>query len=109
MTVTMTSRAIDEVRKIKAAKNLGDETFLRIGIVGGGCSGMLYSLNFDTVFDDVFDTNYKFDEIMLGTNKKFDPHFDGTEIDFQESQFGAGFAIENPNFPKRAGCPGCGH
>ena len=105
----MTPSATSEVKRIKEAQSLGDDTFLRISIMGGGCSGMQYSLNFDTNFDDQIDTQYDFGGVMLATAKKFDPHFDGTDIDFVDGVTGRGFAIDNPNFPKGAGCPGCGH
>jgi iron-sulfur cluster assembly protein len=105
----MTPGAINEVSQIKKAQNLGDETFLRVSILGGGCSGMQYALNFDTVFDAVLDTKYEFGTVTLATQKKFDPHFAGTEIDYIHSESGTGFAVENPNFPKSAGCAGCGH
>ncbi len=104
----MSPAACDEVRKIKEAQNLSDETFLRLLILGGGCSGMQYSLRFDTVFDPKIDARYEFNGVTLATHKKFAPHFDGTDIDFVVSPLGQGFAIENPNFPKTAGCPGCG-
>ncbi len=109
MSITMTPSAASEVKKIKESQNLGDDTFLRISILGGGCSGMQYALNFDTVFDPLIDMQYDFDGVRVATAKKFDPHFDGTEIDFIDSASGRGFAIENPNFPKSGGCPGCGH
>jgi iron-sulfur cluster assembly protein len=109
MAISVTSTAADEVRRIKTTQNLDAGTFLRISILGGGCSGMQYALNFDTVFDSAVDTKYDFNGIMLATQKKFDPHFDGTEIDFVDSPAGSGFVIENPNFPKFAGCAHCGH
>ncbi len=104
----MSPAACDEVKKIKESQNLGDNTFLRLLILGGGCSGMQYSLRFDTEFDPEKDARYEFNGVTLATLKKFDPHFDGTEIDFVVSPMGQGFAIENPNFPKTGGCPGCG-
>jgi len=109
MSISVTSTAISEVKRVKTSQNLGDDTFLRISILGGGCSGMLTALNFDTVFDAAVDTKYDFDNVVLATQKKFDPHFDGTEIDFVDGITGRGFAIDNPNFPKGTGCPGCGH
>jgi iron-sulfur cluster assembly protein len=108
MSILVTPTAVSEVRRVKTSQNLGNETFLRISILDGGCSGMQYALNFDTVFDTAVDTKYEFDEVMLATQKKFDPHFDGTTIDFIESPTGSGFVIENPNFPKFAGCAHCG-
>ena len=106
--ITMTLSATSEVKRAKEAQHLGDDTFLRVSILGGGCSGMQYALNFDTQFDAVTDTKYDFDGVVLATAKKFDPHFDGTDIDFVDGPTGRGFAIENPNFPKGAGCAGCG-
>jgi len=108
MSISITPVAIDEVKRIKSVQNLENDTFLRISILGGGCSGMQYALNFDTVFDTAIDTKYDFGGVMLATQRKFDPHFDGTEIDFVDSPTGSGFVIENPNFPKSAGCAGCG-
>ena len=109
MTISVTPAAVNEVKRIKESQNLGNDTFLRISILGGGCSGMQYALHFDSVFDPVVDTRYDFAGITLSTQKKFDPHFDGTEIDFADSPMGRGFVIENPNFPKFAGCAHCGH
>jgi iron-sulfur cluster assembly protein len=109
MAISITLAAAEEVRRIKMEQNLGSETFLRISILGGGCSGMHYTLSFDTAFDSAVDTKYDFSGIMLATQKKFDPHFEGTEIDFVDSPTGRGFVIENPNFPKFAGCAHCGH
>jgi iron-sulfur cluster assembly protein len=108
MTISVTLAAADEVKQVKASQNLGNDTFLRISILGGGCSGMQYALNFDTVFDAAIDTKYDFDGVVLATQKKFDPHFDGTEINFVDSPTGRGFVIDNPNFPKFAGCAHCG-
>lgn len=107
--IILTPGAITEVKNIKDSQNLGSETFLRIGILGGGCSGMQYSLGFDSEFDPKVDVKYDYDDnISLVTAKKFDLHLEGTEIDFVETPYSKGFAIENPNFPKSSGCPGCG-
>ena len=108
MSILVTPTAVDEVRRAKTAQNLGNETFLRISILGGGCSGMQYALTFDSTFDAAVDTKYDFDDVTLVTQKKFDPHFDGTEIDYVDASTGRGFVIENPNFPKFAGCAHCG-
>ena len=108
MPILLTPAAVSEIGRIKTSQNLEGGTFLRISILGGGCSGMQYALNFDTAFDAAVDTKYDFDGIMLATQKKFDPHFDGTEIDYVDLPTGRGFVIENPNFPKFAGCAHCG-
>ena len=109
MSIFLTPTAVGEVKRIKILQGLGNEAFLRISILGGGCSGMQYALNFDTVFDAAIDTKYDFDDVTLATQKKFDPHFDGTEVNYVDSPTGSGFVIDNPNFPKFAGCAHCGH
>lgn len=108
MSIIVSQSASDEVKKIKESQQLDDDTFLRLSILGGGCSGMQYALNFDTAFDEAQDTKYDVDGLTVAMQKKFDPHFDGTEIDFIDNPMGRGFVIENPNFPKTSGCPGCG-
>ncbi len=109
MSMTITDLAIDEIKKIKTEQALDSSTFLRIVIVGGGCSGMRYSLGFDNVYDPLIDTKYTFDGIELVTDKKFDLFFDGTTIDFINTLTSTGFNIDNPNFPAGVGgCAGCG-
>ncbi|MDR1925494.1 MAG: iron-sulfur cluster assembly accessory protein [Planctomycetaceae bacterium] len=108
MSINLTQSASDEISKIKRDQELGNDSFLRISILGGGCSGMQYALNFDTKYNPAIDTQYNFGEIIVATERKYDPHLDGTKIDFVMSPHASGFTIENPNFPKGAGCPGCG-
>lgn len=108
MSISLTPKAVNEVRTIIEAQGLGKETFVRLNILGGGCSGMQYSLGFDTEFDAKIDIRYVSDDVSVVTAKKYDLFLDGTEIDFLETGYSKGFAIENPNFPKGAGCAGCG-
>ncbi|GHT36867.1 heme biosynthesis protein HemY [Planctomycetales bacterium] len=109
MSVTISQNASDEVKKIRTTQSLGDETFLRLSILGGGCSGMNYALNFDDKFDKEKDAGYEFNGLKIAMNKKFEPHFDGTTIEYIDSPASKGFVVDNPNFPKTGGCPGCGH
>ena len=109
MAILISNKAIEEVKKVKLAQNLGDESVLRIAILGGGCSGMQYSLGFDTEFNPMVDTRYDFDGVSLVTRKEYDLFLDGTEISFVDTPPAKGFAIDNPNFPAGSGCPGCGH
>lgn len=107
MTIILTPTAVSEIHTIKQSQNLAEETFVRLSILGGGCSGLQYSLGFDTVFDSNVDIRYFVDNVALVTAKKFDLFLDGTEVDFRNTEYSKGFLIENPNFPKGAGCPGC--
>lgn len=108
MSIIVTPAASSEVKSILESQNLPQNTHLRLKILGGGCSGMQYSLGFDTEFDPKTDMKYDSDDVSLVTEKKFDLHLDGTVVDFVDSEFARGFSIENPNFPAGGGCPGCG-
>ena len=103
MAVTLTEKAAGEVKKIIAEQNLPDGTVLRVGVQGGGCSGVAYSLNFDTATserDRVVDVH----GVKLAVEKKFDPYLDGTVVDFYDSLEKRGFVFNNPNVVKSCGC-----
>ncbi len=109
MAIALTARAAEEVKNIMSAQNLGPETFIRMVIVGGGCSGMQYTLGFDSTFDPAIDFRYENDGVSVVADKKFALFLDGTKIDFLDTPTAKGFSIDNPSFPAGAGCAGCGH
>ncbi|MHC4403748.1 MAG: HesB/IscA family protein [Planctomycetota bacterium] len=108
MAITLTESAAGEIQRIMESQNLEEGTVLRMGIGGGGCSGLQYSLGFDNQFDPSVDTRFEQHGVPLVASKKFALHLDGTTIDFQDGPMGRGFAIDNPNYPTTGGCPGCG-
>ncbi|MGL6226810.1 MAG: HesB/IscA family protein [Thermoguttaceae bacterium] len=108
MSIELTPLAVEEVQKVLTAQTLSPENMLRISILGGGCSGLQYSLGFDLHFDPKVDTKYDFGGVSLITEKKFDLHLDGTVVDFVDTPISKGFSIENPNYPRSFGCAGCG-
>lgn len=109
MAITLTKRAAEEVKRIKEAQQLDPKTFVRTVIVGGGCSGMQYTLGFDTEFNPAIDVKYEKDGCAIVSEKKFALFLDGTTIDFLDTPTAKGFSIDNPKFPAGAGCAGCGH
>ncbi|HID76405.1 MAG TPA: iron-sulfur cluster assembly accessory protein [Planctomycetaceae bacterium] len=108
MAVTLTETAAKEIQRIMDSQKLEEGTVLRMGVVGGGCAGLQYTLGFDTHYDPEQDARFDNHGIALVTRKKYALHLDGTVIDFQDGPMGRGFAIDNPNY-RGAGCPGCGH
>jgi len=108
MSITITPTAAAEIKRIMESQKLEPETVLRMGIVGGGCSGLHYSLGFHTAHDPETDAKYDCCGVPLVTRRKMALHLDGTTIDFQDGPMGRGFAIENPSYPRGGGCPGCG-
>jgi len=108
MGVTLTEPAAVEVKRIIESQDLEEGTVLRMGISGGGCAGLQYSLGFDTLFDAKVDVRYDQHGVPLVMRKKFALHLDGTTIDYTDGPMGRGFAVDNPNYPQTGGCPGCG-
>jgi iron-sulfur cluster assembly protein len=106
MAITLTESAANEIKQILDSQKLDEGTYLRMGVAGGGCAGLQYSLGFDNAFDPAIDACFDQHGVKLVTKKKFAMHLDGTSIDFKDGPFGRGFAIDNPNY--LSGCPGCG-
>jgi iron-sulfur cluster assembly protein len=107
MGVTLTEAAASEIKQILESQELDAGTCLRMGVAGGGCAGLQYSLGFDAHFDPAVDTCFDQHGVKLVAKKKFALHLDGTTIDFKDGPMGRGFSIQNPNYV--SGCPGCGH
>ncbi len=100
--VILTPRAIAAVRKMHQKEGLGAEQGLRIAVVGGGCSGFQYSLNFDVRKDGDLVTeldgiNVFVDEISL-------PYIAGITLDYVEGLHNAGFRFDNPRATRTCGC-----
>ena len=108
MAITLTEAAAGEIKRHMESQGLEEGAVLRMGVAGGGCAGLQYTLGFETDFDPKVDARYQQHGMTLVTKKKMALHLDGTKIDFQDGPTGRGFAIENPNVPRGGGCPGCG-
>ena len=108
MAITLTEAAANEIKQLFESQNIEEGTFLRMTIVGGGCSGLQYTLGLDTEFNPEVDTEYINHDVRLVTGKEYALHLAGTTIDYKEGPFGRGFAIDNPNYPSTGGCAGCG-
>jgi len=103
MGVILSEKAANEVKRLITGQNLPEGTMLRIGVRGGGCSGLSYSLNFDTnttESDRVVDIH----GVKLAVDKKFDPYLDGTVVDFYDELEKRGFVFTNPNSAETCCC-----
>jgi iron-sulfur cluster assembly protein len=109
MAVILTEAAAGEIKRYREAQKVEEGAVLRMGVAGGGCSGLQYTLGFDTNFDSQVDARYEEHGVTVVTTKKMALHLDGTTIDFLDGPMGRGFSIDNPNVPRGGGCPGCGH
>lgn len=109
MSIILSEAAAAEIKRVLESQKMGPDAMLRMGVAGGGCAGLQYTLGFDEAFDPQIDARYEQHGINVVTKKKMALHLDGTKIDFLDGPMGRGFAIDNPNAPHGGGCPGCGH
>jgi iron-sulfur cluster assembly accessory protein len=100
--VNLTSRAIAAVRKMHQKEGLSAEQGLRIAVVGGGCSGFQYSLNFDSRKDG--DLVTEFDGVQVFVDEISLPYIAGTTLDYVEGLHNAGFRFDNPRATRTCGC-----
>ena len=95
--------ARDEVTRLMNEKSVEGESFIRVGVKGGGCSGLMYNLDFDnelTPDDKVFEDN----GVKIVVDKKSYLYLIGTELDFSSGLNGKGFNFINPNANRTCGC-----
>ena len=100
--VKLTPNAVEMVRKMHAKEGLGAEHGMRIGVVGGGCSGFQYSLNFDTQKEG--DRVTDFGGVLVFVDEISLPYIAGTTLDYVEGLHGAGFRFDNPRASRTCGC-----
>ena len=100
--VSFTEGAVKEIHKLKDQQELGDEFGLRVGVEGGGCSGMSYVLGFDQQKDG--DQIHYIDGVKVYMHKAHGLYLIGMVIDFQDGLNARGFTFNNPNAASTCGC-----
>ncbi|PAW92002.1 iron-sulfur cluster assembly accessory protein [Mucilaginibacter sp. MD40] len=100
--VTFTEGAVKELFKLKEQQEIGDDFGLRVGVEGGGCSGMNYVLGFDQKKDG--DQEYNIEGIRVFMHKAHGLYLAGMQIDFQDGLNARGFTFNNPNATSTCGC-----
>lgn len=100
--VSFTPGAVKELLKLKDQQELGEDFGLRVGVEGGGCSGMNYVLGFDQQKDG--DQVYMIDGIKTLMHKAHGLYLAGMQIDFQDGLNARGFTFNNPNAASTCGC-----
>jgi iron-sulfur cluster assembly protein len=100
--VTLTENAVSEIRKLMEAQNL-QNVALRMGVKGGGCSGLSYTLNFEPDVKEG-DQVFEFSGIKVMVDPKSILYLEGTTLDYVNGLSGTGFKFVNPNATKSCGC-----
>ena len=101
--IDITEKAIKQVQQIKKENNIPEEYALRVGVKGGGCSGLTYQLGFDGEIKNG-DTVIEKEGIKLLVDGKSLFYLSGTVLDFSDGLNGKGFVFNNPNAAKTCGC-----
>jgi iron-sulfur cluster assembly protein len=102
--VTLTDRALDKLVSLMIEDGVSPETHnLRVGVVGGGCSGLSYTMKFDDKVE-TSDTLVDLESIKVCINKLSLLYLAGTELDYQDGLNGKGFEWRNPNATRTCGC-----
>ena len=100
--VSFTEGAKKELRKLREQQELGEDFGVRVGVEGGGCSGMNYVLGFDQKKDG--DQEFELEGIKIFMHKAHGLYLAGMEIEFQDGLNARGFTFNNPNAKSTCGC-----
>ena len=101
--IKITEKAASQVLRTMNENQIPESYGLRVGVKGGGCSGMTYSLGFDAQPKDG-DAVIEEHGIRLFVDGKSIFYLTGTELDFSDGLNGRGFVFNNPNAVKTCGC-----
>jgi iron-sulfur cluster assembly accessory protein len=100
--LSLTPPAIAKVREIMATQD-PLPAGLRIGVVGGGCSGFQYSMSFENE-SGMMDKVFKFDDLKVFVDATSLMYLQGCTVDYVETLEAAGFKFDNPNTKSTCGC-----
>jgi len=103
--IYITDKAKAKVKELMAEAGIGNDPsyFVRVGVVGGGCSGLSYKLDFDNQQkpgDQVFDN----EDVKIVTDLKSFLYLVNTELDYSDGLNGKGFHFKNPNASRTCAC-----
>ncbi len=101
--ITVTERAKEKAIELMSKEKSPADSFIRVGVEGGGCSGLTYKLEFDSLTkpdDKVFEDK----GVKIVVDKKSFLYLVGTELDFSDGLNGKGFQFINPNASRTCGC-----
>ena len=102
--IHVTEKAVEHIRAALAKEGiLPEQGGLRLGVQGGGCSGLSYNIRFDTQPRER-DRVFQFGDIRVFVDPKSFIYLHGMTLDWQETLMHQGFVFQNPNSQKSCGC-----
>lgn len=100
--ISFTTGAQEELHRVMNDPGFDNSLYLRIGVKGGGCSGLSYVLGFDKIEDD--DMLLEANDIPFIMKKAHSLYLDGMQIDWETGLNNRGFTFTNPNASSTCGC-----
>lgn len=103
--ITISDRAIRRIDEIRSEKGISSDTFLKVGVESGGCSGLTYNLDFASdeqpgEQDQIFEK----DGLKVWVDMRSFLYLAGTELDYTDGLEGQGFHFHNPNASRTCSC-----
>jgi iron-sulfur cluster assembly accessory protein len=100
---TLTSKAVEMVKTTRSQEGMDESYALRVAVMGGGCSGFQYALDFDQEARPT-DTVFEVDGLKVFVDPVSARYLDGVTIDYVFGMNGAGFKFQNPRATGTCGC-----
>lgn len=106
MAITISPKAAERIREIRQKDGHTEDVPLRIGVVGGGCSGLTYQLDFDKepVPENAKDKFFELEDLTVVVDMRSFLYLAGTELDYTDGLHGQGFHFNNPNASRSCSC-----
>jgi len=101
--IYVSENALEKINEIRTTEHLGDDFFVRVSVVSGGCSGLSYKMDFDNESrpnDQIFEDK----GVKIVTDLKSFLYLFDTMLNFSGGFSGKGFYFENPNASRTCGC-----
>src|SRR5579862_1247948 len=104
--ITVSEKAAAEVKRIIAeqAGSVPEKVYLRMRVVGGGCSGFQHKLDLDPQINEKLDDVSEMHGVPVAIDKRSLMYLDGVTVDFHDDMNRRGFSISNPNAKTTCGC-----
>jgi len=101
--IVITDKAKNRILELKREEGRGDNENIRVSVKGGGCSGLMYDLDFDA---NVIETDHVFEDkgVKILVDRKSLLYLAGTTLEFSDGLNGKGFQFVNPNASRTCGC-----
>jgi iron-sulfur cluster assembly protein len=104
MSITVTEKAAQEVKRLMAGRPAEEKLYLRMRIMGGGCSGFQHKLDLDTDTNPQLDELFECQGVPVVVDKRSLMYLDGATVNYQDDLNRRGFRIDNPNAKSTCGC-----